>query len=79
MPETMSRTNIEIDEELIGRVMDRHGLRTKREAVDFALRRMVDEITPMSKEQFLAMQGTGWDGDLAAIKGKPRIDPPEDS
>lgn len=74
---TMSRTNIEIDQELIARVMRRHGLRTKREAVDFALRRLVDEITPMTREEFLAMRGFGWDGDLAEIKGKARIEPPE--
>ena len=29
----MSRTNIEIDEELIGRVMERYALQSKREAV----------------------------------------------
>lgn len=35
----MARTNIDIDEALIAEVMRRFHLRTKREAVDFALRR----------------------------------------
>ena len=68
----MGRTNIEIDDQLIKCVMQRYGLRTKREAVDFALRR----IAPMtlSSEEFLALEGTGWgDDDLDAetIKYSP--------
>lgn len=65
MPDTMSRTNIEIDEELIQRAMRRYGLRTKREAVDLGLRRLMDGIEPMTTEEILAMRGTGWgDGSL---------------
>lgn len=56
----VSRTNIEIDDRLIARVMERFGLRTKREAVDFALRRAVDGIEPMTEREALAMGGTGW-------------------
>ena len=59
----VSRTNIEIDDGLIKRVMDRYGLRTKREAVDLALRRAVDGIEPMTVEEMLAMEGTGWGDD----------------
>lgn len=62
----MSRTNIEIDDELIRWVMQRHGLRTKREAVDYALRRLRRE--PMTVERALAMEGSGWDGDLDAMR-----------
>lgn len=62
----MSRTNIEIDDELIGWVMNRYDLHTKREAVDYALRRLRDE--PMSLEEALAMEGTGWDGDLDEMR-----------
>lgn len=65
----MSRTNIEIDEHLIERAMRIHGLKTKREAVDFALRRLVG--TPMTPEEMLAMQGTGWEGDLDAMRSRP--------
>ena len=59
----VSRTNIEIDEELIQRVMRRYGFRSKREAVDEALRHMVDGIEPMTTEEMLAMEGTGWGED----------------
>ncbi len=59
----VGRTNIEIDDELIRRVMFRYGFRTKREAVHEALRQMVDGIEPMTIEEALAMEGTGWGED----------------
>ncbi len=64
----MGRTNIDIDIDdiLIARVMDRYQLRTKREAVDFALRSVASE--PMSVEEALAMRGSGWDGDLEQMR-----------
>lgn len=62
----VSRTNIDIDDGLVTGVMRRYGLRTKKEAVDYALRRLY--VEPMSVEQALAMQGTGWDGDLDAMR-----------
>ncbi len=62
----MSRTNIEIDAELIGRVMRFYGYRTKREAVDRALRRL--DVEPMSLEEALAMRGSGWEGDLEQMR-----------
>jgi Arc/MetJ family transcription regulator len=55
----MSRTNIDIDDELITRVMRQYGLRSKRSAVDFALRRL--DVEPMTKEEALAMGGTGFE------------------
>ncbi|HLS14022.1 MAG TPA: type II toxin-antitoxin system VapB family antitoxin [Beutenbergiaceae bacterium] len=36
----MSRTNIDIDDDAVARVMDRYNLPTKRAAVDFALRQV---------------------------------------
>lgn len=51
----MSRTNIDIDDELVQRVMVRYQLTTKREAVDYALRSLVGN--PMTKEEALAMAG----------------------
>lgn len=66
----LARTNIVIDDQLIERVIRRYGLRSKREAVDLALRRLMDGIEPMSKEEFMAMEGSGWHGDLDEIKGK---------
>lgn len=49
------RTNIEIDDSLVGAVMRRYRLRTKTDAVDLALRRLVGE--PMTREEVLAMEG----------------------
>ena len=65
----MGRTNIEIDDELIATAMRRFGLSTKREAVDFALRRLVGPV--MSREEMLAMEGTGWTGDLDSLRNDP--------
>lgn len=51
----MSRTNIEIADDVLETVMRRYGLRTKKEAVDMALRRLAGE--PMTREEALAMRG----------------------
>jgi len=63
----MARTNIDLDDKLVEMAMQRYGLRTKKEAVDLALRRLVGGV--MSKDEALAMEGFGWDGDLAEIRG----------
>ena len=63
----MTRTNIEIDDALVERVMRRYRLSSKRAAVDLALRRLVGD--PMTREEALAMHGRGWDGDLDAMRG----------
>jgi Arc/MetJ family transcription regulator len=68
---TSMRTNIEIDDELIRRVIERHGFKTKREAVDYALRQLV--VEPLTMEDALAMRGSGWGGDLDAIRGADRV------
>ena len=68
----MGRTNVEIDERLIQRVMRRYGLKTKRAAIDFALRRL--DVEPMSRDEALAMQGTGWEGDLDELRSGWRLD-----
>ena len=60
------RTNVEIDDELIRKAMSLHRLRSKREAVDFALRRLVEE--PLSIEEARAMRGSGWEGDLDEMR-----------
>jgi Arc/MetJ family transcription regulator len=62
----MGRTNIEIDDELIERVMRRYRLPSKRAAVELALRRLAGE--PMSREEALAMEGAGWPGDLDELR-----------
>jgi len=63
----MSRTNIDLDDELVERAMRTFGLRSKREAVQFALQRLLGG-GPMSVEEQLAMEGVGWDGDLDAMR-----------
>jgi len=63
----MARTNVDVDDVLIERVMRRYGLRTKRAAIDLALRRL--DLEPMTREEALAMRGSGWDGDLDELRG----------
>jgi Arc/MetJ family transcription regulator len=63
----MARTNVELDQALVARVMRRYGLATKRAAIDLALRRL--DLEPMSREEALAMRGTGWPGDLEELRG----------
>ena len=62
----MTRTNIEIDDELVARVMKRYELRTKKEAVDLALREVAG--TPLTREFLDSVEGMGWDGDLAEMR-----------
>jgi Arc/MetJ family transcription regulator len=68
----MARTNIDIDDELVNRAMQRYGLKTKREAVDLALRRLVGE--PLSLNQALAMEGTGWEGNLEELRASRPVE-----
>lgn len=62
----MARTNIDLDEPLVEEVMRRYHLSTKREAVHFALKSLIGDT--MTLEEALAMRGTGWEGDLDAIR-----------
>ncbi|WP_198403690.1 type II toxin-antitoxin system VapB family antitoxin [Mycobacterium tuberculosis] len=62
----MSRTNIDIDDELAAEVMRRFGLTTKRAAVDLALRRLVG--SPLSREFLLGLEGVGWECDLDDLR-----------
>ena len=62
----MTRTNIDIDEDLLRRVQAVYGLSTKRQAVDFALRRLL--VEPMTESEALGMRGAGWAGDLDAVE-----------
>ncbi len=60
------RTNVELDDRLVTEVMRRYRLKTKREAVDLALRRLVDE--PLDAAQALELEGSGWDADLGELR-----------
>lgn len=62
----MTRTNIELDDELIAEVMRRFGVTTKREAVHLALQRAVG--VPANADAVRDLAGIGWDGDLDAMR-----------
>ena len=62
----MGRTNIEIDDVLVAKAMQRYGLSSKRAAVDLALRRLVGE--PLSREEAVALEGSGWEGNLEQMR-----------
>ncbi len=68
----MSRTNIDLDDDLVAAAMRKYGATTKREAVNRALKEAVGE--PLTKEFILSLEGIGWDGDLDALRDQP---PPE--
>jgi len=71
----MTRTNIDIDDELVEIVMTRYALRSKREAVNFALRRVAG---PRLDVAFLGdLEGVGWEGDLDELRST-RIDEAEE-
>jgi Arc/MetJ family transcription regulator len=63
---TSVRTNIVIDETLMNKVMRVYGFRSKREAVDYALRKLVGSDDPQS---ILELEGIGWEGDLDEMRG----------
>ena len=67
----MTRTNIEIDDLLIDRAMRIYRLNSKREAVDFALRKLVGVW--MDREEALAMEGSGWAGELDEMRREEEI------
>ena len=72
----MARTNVVLDDRLIERVMQCYGLRTKREAIDFALRRTLsasDEPHADAHARALALEGSGWDGDLDEMRDEPIV------
>lgn len=68
----MARTTIVVDDALIRRVMRLYRLRTKRAAIDFALRALVGD---RRRHEMLDLEGAGWDADLARMRATrvPRI------
>ena len=48
--------------------MERFNLTTMKDAVNLALRTLA--IEPMTLEEAHAMEGTGWEGDLAAMRAR---------
>ena len=62
----MSRTNIDLPDDLVAEVMARFDLPTKRSAVEFALRRLLG--SPLTTDDIDSMCGVGWEGDLEAMR-----------
>ena len=63
---TCANVEVEVDAELIATAMRRYQLCSKREVVEFALRRLVGpQLTP----SFLAeLRGIGWEGNLDEMR-----------
>ena len=68
-----TRTNIELDDDIVETAMRLYGTRSKKETVDLALRRLVG--ARLGAEEALALEGSGWEGDLDQM----RDDAPADS
>ena len=68
----VSRTNIDLPDDLVERAMRMYHLKTKREAIALALQRLVGE--PMTRDEQLAMEGSGFDLDLDELR--PGWEPP---
>jgi Arc/MetJ family transcription regulator len=62
----MARTNIDIDDEACRVVMDRYHLRSKRDAVNYALRLVAAEALDLDDAR--ALRGSGWEGDLEQLR-----------
>ena len=62
----MAHLTVDIDDEACAEVMRRYGLSTQGAAINFALRRLAGK--PMTLEEARAMQGSGWEGDLDAMR-----------
>lgn len=69
----MSRTNIDIDDELVDRAMRMYRLESKRAAVQLALEKLVGDR--MTTEEILAMEGVGYPLDNDELEG---LDEPVD-
>jgi Arc/MetJ family transcription regulator len=61
-----TRTNIEIDDDLLQAAMQASGLSTKRATVEEALRQLVD--THRRREALQSLAGIGWEGDLDEMR-----------
>ena len=73
MTATMTRTNIELDDVLVQKVMQMYRLDSKRAAVQLALERLVGPIATI--EEVLAYQGHGYPLSNDELEG---IDEPVD-
>jgi Arc/MetJ family transcription regulator len=63
----VSRTNIDIDDELVDRAMRMYRLESKRAAVQLALEQLVGDR--MTTEEILGMEGAGYPLDNDELEG----------
>ena len=61
-----TRTNIELDDDMVEAAMRLYGTRSKKDTVDLALRRLVG--ARLSVDEAIAMEGSGWAGDLDRMR-----------
>lgn len=69
---TMARITVDIDDIVLRNAMTILRCETEQEAVDKALRRIAGD--PMSLEEARAMRGSGWHGDLDAMRFNEHAD-----
>ena len=62
----MGRTNVVVDDALVERVMRLYDLPTRREAIDYALRKVAG--LPETHKRILELEGAGWSGDLDEMR-----------
>jgi Arc/MetJ family transcription regulator len=62
-----TRTNIELEDRYVEAIMRRYGVRTKKEAVNLALRYLAGQ--PMSRQEALAMRGSHSIGEIPPDSG----------
>jgi Arc/MetJ family transcription regulator len=62
----VTRTTIDIDDDLLAAAMAATGFGTKRAVVEEALRGLVRR--QLQKQAIADMAGLGWDGDLSALR-----------
>jgi Arc/MetJ family transcription regulator len=64
--EAAMRTNIDIDDGLLKEAMEATGLKTKKAAVEEALRRLIE--TARRRRAIEELRGLGWEGDLDEMR-----------
>ncbi len=60
------RTNIDLDDELMAQAMEATGLKTKKDTVEEALRRLVENSR--RRRALDNLRGIGWEGDLDQMR-----------
>ena len=69
------RTNIDLDDKLMGEAMTALGLKTKKATVEEALRRAVQEES--RRRAVRELGGIGWEGDLDEMREGRNFGPNE--